>query len=103
MYGARPHLPSPPGPPCVQVQRGVQVPAECAAGAVAAAALLGSADAEETPEVQSDRGCEVETAEPHGLPDRQPAVLLTGTRTTHRPRHEGLKHNACLSDFIPVV
>lgn len=41
---------------CTQVQRCVQVPAERAAGAVAAAALLGSADAEETPEVHSD-GC----------------------------------------------
>lgn len=41
---------------CTQVQRCVQVPAERAAGAVAAAALLGSADAEETPQVHSD-GC----------------------------------------------
>lgn len=43
-----------------QVQRGVQVPAERAAGAVAAAALLGSADAEEAPEVQPIRSGEVQ-------------------------------------------
>lgn len=42
---------------CVQVQRCVQVPPECSAGAVAAAALLGSTDAEETPQVQPDRCC----------------------------------------------
>lgn len=42
---------------CGQVQRCVQVPAECAAGAVAAAALLGSTDAEETPQVQPDGCC----------------------------------------------
>lgn len=42
---------------CGQVQCCVQVPAECAAGAVAAAALLGSTDAEETPQVQPDRCC----------------------------------------------
>ena len=66
--------------PCAQVQRGVQVPAQRAARAAAAAALLGSADAEEAPEVQSDRFCEVETPHPHGLPDWQPAALLTGTR-----------------------
>lgn len=64
-----------------QVQRCVQVPAERAAGAVAAAALLGSTDAEETPQVQPDRCCEVEATQPHGLPDRQPAVLLAGNDT----------------------
>lgn len=42
---------------CVQVQCCVQVPAECAAGAVSAAALLGSTDAEKTPQVQPDRCC----------------------------------------------
>lgn len=66
---------------CPQVQRRVQVPTECTAGAVAAAALLGSTDAEETPQVQPDRRCEMEATQPHGLPDRQPAVLLTGNNT----------------------
>lgn len=61
-----------------QVQRGVQVPAQRAAGPVAAAALLGSADAEEAPEVQPIRRSEVEAPQPHGVPHRQPAVLPTG-------------------------
>lgn len=42
---------------CTQVQRCVQVPAERAARAVTAAALLGPADAEETPQVHSDGCC----------------------------------------------
>lgn len=54
---------------CSQVQRCVQVPAECAASAVTAAALLGSADAEETPQVQPNRCCQVEAAQPHGILD----------------------------------
>ena len=57
-------------PRACQVQRGVQVPAERAAGAVAAAALLGPSDAEETPEVQPDGRREVATPEPHGVPHR---------------------------------
>lgn len=64
---------------CVQVQRGVQVPAERAAGAVSAPALLGAADAEEAPQVHQDGRGQVAPAQPHGLPDRQPAVLPAGT------------------------
>lgn len=66
---------------CRQVQRCVQVPAERAARAVTAAALLGPADAEEAPQVHPDGRRQVATAQPHGLPDRQPAVLLTGEMT----------------------
>lgn len=63
-----------------QVQRCVQVPAERPESAVSAAALLGSADAAEAPEVHPDGRGEVEAAQPHGLPDRQPAVLPPGRR-----------------------
>lgn len=57
--------------PCLlpQVQRCVQVPVERPARAVSAAALLGSADAEETPEIHPDGRREVAATQPHGLSD----------------------------------
>ena len=79
-------------PPPPQVQRGVQVPAERAEGPVPAAALLGAADAEETSQVHPDGRGEVAPEEPHGLSDRQPAVLFTGEDTDadqgHRSRRK---------------
>lgn len=76
---------------CGQVQCCVQVPAEREAGAVTAAALLGSADAEETPEVEPDGRCEVEATQPHGLLDRQLAVLFAGNNAAENfklPAHK---------------
>lgn len=70
---------------CVQVQRGVQVPAERAAGAVSAAALLGASDAEEAPQIHQDGCRQVAPAQPHGLPDRQPAVLPAGSHFCFLP------------------
>ncbi|XP_068172314.1 gamma-tubulin complex component 4 isoform X4 [Antennarius striatus] len=64
-----------------KVQHRVPLPAEREARPVAAAALLGSADAEETPQVQPDGRRQVEATQPHGLPDRQPAVLPAGLMT----------------------
>lgn len=63
---------------CVQVQRRVQVPAECSESPVAAAALLGLTDAEETPKIKPNRRHQVEAPQPHGLPHRQPTVLPPG-------------------------
>lgn len=83
----------------VQVQRGVQVPAERAEGAVSAAALLGTADAEEAPQVHQDGRRQVAPAQPHGLPDRQPAVLLAGSHMTRRARPA---HFKLLSRFSAI-
>lgn len=53
----------------LQVQCCVQVPVERSSSAVSTTALLGSPDAEETLEIHPDGRREVETTQPHGLPD----------------------------------